>query len=78
MSAVAGSCVQDINTRAVRADALMSLDTQVHPGVAKRPVTTVTGDDTVVDVKGFRGKNGAVRHGVLDWVKVGLGEGGCG
>ena len=72
MSAVAGSFVQDINTRAIRANALMLLDTQIHPGMAKRAVTPIAGDDTVVDMKGFRGKNGAIRHGVLDLVKVGI------
>jgi hypothetical protein len=60
MSAVAGSFVQDVDARAVRAHHLVILYTEEDPRVTQG--TAVAGDRAIVDVKSFWGKSGAVRH----------------
>src|ERR1700710_2188242 len=60
MSAVASSFIQDVDARAIRTHHLSILDIQEHPRMAEG--TSVAGDGSVVDMKGFRGKSCAVRH----------------
>src|SRR5580658_733285 len=60
VSAVAASFFQDVDAGAVGAHHLMVLDVQEHARVAKR--TAVACDGAVIDLKGLRGKIGAVRH----------------
>jgi acylglycerol lipase len=60
MSAVAGSFLQYVDARAIRAHHFLVLNIQEYPRVAQR--TAIAGDRTVVDVESFRGKSGAVRH----------------
>src|SRR5580692_11072113 len=59
---VAGSRVQYVEPRAVRAHDLLALDVQEDARVAQRAVPAVAGDSAVIDVNDFRGGGGAVRH----------------
>jgi acylglycerol lipase len=60
VSAVAASFLQDVDAGAVGAHYLLVLNIQEHPRMTEGPA--VAGDGAVVDLKGFRGKSGAVRH----------------
>jgi acylglycerol lipase len=54
MSAVAGSFLQDVDARAVRAHHFLIVDVEKHPWVSHR--SAITGNGAVVDVKSLRGE----------------------
>jgi hypothetical protein len=58
---VAGSFVQHIEARAIRAHDRLILDVQKHPRVAECAVAPIAGDGAVVHVDDLGGDGGAVR-----------------